>query len=551
MIFTNKKFSNPIKIIKAFNSEDFKKAFAQIEELRHSAYLLGYIRYEAKDIFLGQDIKSDLPLIYFEVYKKYEEFIPAKPYPTRILTEPAINYEKYAKAIAEIKNQIAEGNTYQVNYTCDHIVKSDKEGFELYQEILQNQTTPYNVYIKNDYEEILSFSPELFFKLKNGVIKTKPMKGTIKRGQTPEEDAQNIEFLRNDIKNRAENVMIVDLLRNDLGKIAQIGSVKVEKLFETETHKTLHQMTSEISAVLLEDISFYQIFEAVFPCGSITGAPKISTMQIIDRLEHSKRDVYCGAIGLISPEETVFSVPIRILQKKYNERFYHCRAGGAIVWDSDAKDEWQEMLLKTNFLQTKKPLKIIETLKAENGEFILGDAHFARMKKSAQELDFEFDEKSLPTKPEKDGMARILLSQNGDIDVQYLPLSEILTNRIIISKNPVNSSETMLFHKTTHRPWYENSMEKIKANEIYDEIFFNERNELTEGARTNILLELDGILYTPPVKCGLLNGILRQKMLSEQKIKEKILYLEDLRTVDAVFCINSLRGIRRVEIDFN
>lgn len=549
MIFANKKFSNPIKIIEAFNSQEFKNAFKEIEKFRHTHYILGYIRYEAKEVFLGHEIKSDLPLLYFEIFEKYEEFIPEITSPAMISTESEISYDEYAKNLTEIKNQIAEGNTYQVNYTYNHLVKADTEGFELYQKILQNQTTPYNAYIKNDYEEILSFSPELFFELKDRVIRTKPMKGTIKRGEDEKEDAQNIEFLRSDIKNRAENVMIVDLLRNDLGKIAKTGTVRVDKLFEIETHKTLHQMTSEISADLREDIDFYQIFEAVFPCGSVTGTPKISTMQIIDRLELGKRDVYCGAIGLISPSETVFSVPIRILQKKNTEPIYRCRVGGAIVWDSKIEDEWQETLTKIKFLKT--PIKLVETLKSEDGEFISGELHFARMKNSAKELGFDFNEDILSLKPEKDGMVRVLLSQDGNFEVQYLPLFEPMTNKVVLSKNLINSKEKFLRHKTTFRPWYEKSMEKIKAGEIYDEIFFNEKGELTEGARSNILLEIDGFLYTPPLECGLLNGVLRQKMLTECKIKEKVLYSEDLRAADAIFCINSIRGIRRVKIDFN
>ncbi len=549
MIFANKKFLNPVKTIEAFDTEGFKNAFAEIEKFRYSHYLLGYVRYEAKDVFLGQDIKSDLPLIYFQVFEKYEEFVPEFTSPAMILTEPEINYNEYAKNLTEIKNQIEEGNTYQVNYTYNHLINIDTEGFELYQKILQNQTTPYNAYIKNDYEEILSFSPELFFEIKNGIIKTKPMKGTIKRGKDDKEDAKNIEFLHSDIKNRAENVMIVDLLRNDLGKIAKTGTVRVDKLFEIETHKTLHQMTSEVSAELQENVNFYQIFEAVFPCGSVTGTPKISTMQIIDRLEFGKREVYCGAIGLISPLETVFSVPIRILQKKHFESFYRCRVGGGIVWDSDIKDEWEETLTKIKFLHT--PVKLVETLKSKDGEFISGEIHFDRMKNSAQELGFEFNEDILSLKPQKDGMARVLLLKDGTFEVQYLPLIEPLIDKVVISKKPVNSSEELLYHKTTFRPWYEESMKKIKADEIYDEIFLNEKGEITEGARSNILLQIDGILYTPPVKCGLLNGVLRQKMLTEGKVKEKVLYLEDLRIADAIFCINSLRGMRRVSLDFN
>ena len=550
VIFADKKFSNPIKTIEAFDNESFKLAFDEIEKYRHGAYLLGYIRYEAKDIFLGKEIKSDSPLLYFEVFDEYEDFELENSLFIEALNPIAqISYDEYSQSLHEIKNLIAQGETYQVNYTYDYAVSSGLEGFELYMSILKNQKTPYNAYIKNKYEEILSFSPELFFEIEGNFIKTKPMKGTINRGQDKEEDLQNIEFLRNDIKNRAENVMIVDLLRNDLGKIAKTASVKVDKLFEVETHKTLHQMTSEVSAELLPDISFYNIFEAIFPCGSVTGAPKISTMEIIDRLEIAKREVYCGAIGLISPAKTVFSVPIRILQKKNNEKDYKCRVGGAIVWDSDILEEWDETLTKIKFLTLEPDFKFIETIKVENSELVFGDLHFERLQNAAKEWGFKFNDKILQIRPEVDGMMRVLLSKDGSFEVQYLPLVESKTDKVIISKNPVKSQEKFLQYKTTHRPWYDESMQKIKNGEIYDEIFLNEKGELTEGARTNIVFEIDGKLYTPPLGCGLLNGIFRQKMIEEQQIQEKILYLADFKRAENIFCINSVRGITKVKID--
>lgn len=550
MIFADKKFSNPVKIIEAFDYESFHLAFDEIEKYRQNSYLVGYIRYEAKDVFLGKEISSDYPLLYFEVFDGYEDFVPDDSACSEVLNPVAqVSYNEYSKSLQEIKNLIAQGETYQVNYTYDCAVLSGLEGFELYNQILKNQKTPYNAYIKNQYEEILSFSPELFFEIDNNIIKTKPMKGTIKRGLTAEEDLQNIEFLRSDIKNRAENVMIVDLLRNDLGKIAKTASVKVDRLFEVETHNTLHQMTSEISAELLPELSFYNIFEAIFPCGSVTGTPKISTMGIIDRLEAGKRNVYCGAIGMISPQKTVFSVPIRILQKKNIEKDYICRVGGAIVWDSNISEEWEETLTKIKFLSPNMDFQLVETIKVENMEMVLADLHFERLQKSAKELDFKFNEEILNITPEQDGMMRILLSKEGRFEVQYSPLAESQTDKVIISKMPVNSQEQFLKHKTTYRVWYDASMQKIKNGEIYDEIFLNEKNELTEGARTNIVLEIEGQFYTPPLECGLLNGILRQKMLMEKKLQEKILYLADLQKADNIFCINSVRGIKKVRID--
>lgn len=546
-LFAGKKFENPIKVIEAFDNESFVEAFSQIENLRKRYYLLGYIRYEAKDIFLGKEIKSKYPLLYFEVFDKSDEFCwQDPPAQTNFKPEALIDYKTYSKAINKIKNEIAKGNTYEVNYTYDYKIETDLDGFEFYKNILPRQTTPYNAYIKNNYEEILSFSPELFFELNGNKILTKPMKGTIKRGTDEKKDKANIEFLRNDIKNRAENVMIVDLLRNDLGKIAKTGSVKVEKLFDIETYKTVHQMTSEISAELEDNTTLYKIFEAIFPCGSITGAPKINTMEIIDNVEIGQREIYCGAIGLFSPEKTVFSVPIRILQKHNNRKFFLCRVGGAIVWDSTAKEEWEETLTKIKFL--KPDFQLVETILVKNGKMKYKTAHFNRIKRSAKELGFEFNPKIYEIKPEKDGILRVLLSSNGDFEQQYLPVKPNKTNEIAISKITVNSKELMLYHKTTYRPWYAETIKRIKTDEIFDEIFFNEKGELTEGARSNIVLQIDNKWYTPPIKCGLLNGVLRQRLLKSEKIKEKKLYKDDLKKAQNFFCINSVRGIVEVDV---
>ena len=584
-IFADKKFQDPIEIIKAFDKESFIEAFLKIEKYRSTHYLLGYIRYEAEDIFLNKNIKSKLPLLYFEVFKSYEKYAPQNNTEIDLQKRALIDYKTYKKAIGKIKKEISCGNTYQVNYTYDWEIKSTLAGIKLYESILGNQTTPYNAYIKNEFEEILSFSPELFFELENNIIKTKPMKGTVQRGKTEAEDKKNIEFLKTDIKNRAENVMIVDLLRNDLGKIAKTGSVKVDKLFEIETHKTVHQMTSEVTAELEKNVSLFEIFEAIFPCGSVTGTPKINTMEIIDELETGKRNVYCGAIGLISPKKTVFSVPIRILQRMQGKKSYTCRVGGAIVWDSTPEEEWQETLTKIKFLDNK--FKLVETIKVENLKLINKTAHFKRMKKSAKELGFKFNpnilkinltdkmvKKHFP-RPLRERVRvrgnqetfilRILLSKEGVFETQYLPLNPSKTNKITVSKTPVSSKEPMLYHKTTYRPWYEKSMEKIKNDEIFDEVFFNEQGELTEGARSNIILEIDGKLYTPPVECGLLNGVLRQKTINSGfkypspqpspargegalPVIGRKLYLEDLKKADKIYCLNSVRGIVEVEL---
>ena len=233
-IFADKCFKNPIEIITAFDCDTFKNALFKIEKLSKTYYLLGYIRYEAKDIFLGKNIISKLPLLYFEVYDGYSKFDSKCDKNIFLFPRQSISMEEYVSDINAIKNYISSGDTYEVNYTYDWDVVHPFDGFELYKSLLLFQKTPYNAYIKNEYEEVLSFSPELFFEIKDNKIFTKPMKGTIKRGENEIEDAANIEFLKNDIKNRAENVMIVDLLRNDLSKIAKTGTVNVPKLFDIE-----------------------------------------------------------------------------------------------------------------------------------------------------------------------------------------------------------------------------------------------------------------------------------------------------------------------------
>lgn len=540
IIFGEKLFENPIKIIKAFNYSELIEAFKEIELLKKKFFLVGYIRYEA----LKKSNKY--PLLYFEVFTQYQKYKPDinLSYP-KIQAIPKLSFNDYSEAVSKIKEEISNGNTYEVNYTYDFEVQYQGNDIELFEYLLQKQKTPYNFYIKNEYDTILSFSPELFFTLKNNHIVTKPMKGTIKRGLTQQEDKKLIEFLQNDIKNRAENVMIVDLLRNDLGRIAKTGSVKVTKLFEIETHKTLHQMTSQIEADLKDNTTLFEIFKSIFPCGSITGAPKISTMNIIEEVEQGERDIYCGAIGMISDEETTFSVPIRILQKKSEEEHFRYRVGGAIVWDSQIQDEWEETLVKTKFLN--EDFKLIETIKIEDNKLILENEHLNRMQNAAEHFGFKY-QRPVFNIDKKDGILRVLLNKNGDFEYEIKPLCHLTTNKIRISPIIINSKNEFLYYKTTYRPYFYDSLEKINNKDIFDEIFFNEKGELTEGSRSNIILQIDDKLYTPPVSCGLLNGVLRQKLVNDGKCLEKVLYKSDLINAQKIFCINSVRGIVEVKL---
>mgnify|MGYP003571369202 CR=1 FL=1 len=333
-IYADKVFENPVDIVECFDPTDIKTSLDKLESLKEKGlYLIGYMRYDLKK-------SSLLPLVYFEAFESFKPFvhsIPNKKIGT--IVKSLVSKEEYTKNVQYIQEQIQNGITYEVNYTYPSSLQTNASELDLYHYLLQNQQTPYNAFLQNRYETILSFSPELFFVKNGNRIRTKPMKGTIKRGGSPEEDSALRNFLYHDLKNRTENIMIVDLLRNDLGKISKPGTVTAEKLFEVEQHKTLFQMTSEISSELKNNVTLYDIIRAIYPCGSITGAPKISTMNIIEAVEPFSREVYCGCIGYMHENEMIFSVPIRILQKKKGESDYRYDAGSAITWSSTAEDE--------------------------------------------------------------------------------------------------------------------------------------------------------------------------------------------------------------------
>lgn len=535
IIYDDKKFEHPVATLIAFDNAGVIAALTEIEKWQQTHYLVGYIRYEAHAVFLDEPIKSDTPLLYFQVFRDMTPYVSEQVPVITLQPLAQLVYSDYLKAFNAIKAEQRQGNTYEVNYTYDYDVPYEGDELALYDHLLTKQRTPYNTFIKNDYDTLLSFSPELFFEIEGRHILTRPMKGTVKRGQTPEEDATQIAFLKSDEKNRAENVMIVDLMRNDLGRIAQTGSVKVSKLFEVETHATVHQMTSQIEADIKENVSLFDILQALFPNGSVTGAPKQSTMDIIERLEEGSRDIYCGAIGFLSPEKMTFSVPIRILQRQTGSSSFRYRVGGAIVWDSDPLDEWMETQTKTTFLQDE--FQLIETLKIERGDFTFKAQHLARLQKSAEHYGFRFNPDILSLKPEQaEGVMRLALSRSGDFETTYRTSAAFET--VSISPIIVDSQSDFLYHKTTHRPYFQ----------AKDEVFFNERGELTEMSRANLVLELDGKWYTPAQSCGILPGIFRQALLDSGQCQERVLYRKDLLQASQIFCCNSVQGMRPVRL---
>ena len=426
------------------------------------------------------------------------------------------------------------------------------DGWDFFLNLVQSQNK-YAGYIDTGRYAICSASPELFFKLDGNKIYSRPMKGTIKRGRTTLEDKEQAEWLYNSVKNRAENVMIVDMVRNDLGRIAETGSVQVPELFKVEKYPTLFQMTSLVQAKT--SASLDEIFSALFPCGSITGAPKISTMKIIADLETTPRKIYTGSIGYISPNRKAqFNVAIRTALIDRKNQIVEYGAGGGIVWDSTSTDEYSETLLKARIL-TEYPHKfeLLETLlwTPEEGYF-LREKHIERMQDSADYFDFPFSKEKL--KSYLDALAgnfnvpqriRILLNRSGELNGETSNFQkEENPLKVHLADQPIDSRNPLFFHKTTRREIYPAVSMRAPANEHgeYDDILmYNEKNELTEFTTGNLIVELNGVLFTPPVACGLLPGTFRSHLIETGQLKERIIYKDELSKYSTIFLVNSVR----------
>jgi para-aminobenzoate synthetase / 4-amino-4-deoxychorismate lyase len=585
-------FTNPALILETNVFSEVSTILEKIRDYSKKYWVAGYLSYEAiygleekvcENIKMPDTYKGNLA--WFGVFEKPYEYnhqtnswnpplppgykkIPfmkkkAKKTKTPDLSVSfSIDYKTYSEKISKIKEYLASGDTYQVNFTLEADVKTPLSPSSLYSMLRERQETPYCSFINTGKEYILSFTPELFFRVKNSMISVKPMKGTAPRGRWLEEDKKIRAELKADPKNRSENLMIVDLLRNDLGSICEFGSVEVSRLFEVETHSTLHQMTSTIRGKLRPESDIKKIFKQIFPCGSVTGAPKIRTMQIIQSLEKEARGVYCGAIGYISPSGNMtFSVPIRTLSRKNKEKNWEYHTGGGIVWDSTTKSEWEECKCKCRFL-TDAPypdFEIIESILWKKDFLYLRD-HINRMKKTARFFNYPVDKKNLKKTIEEirnelknriDFKIRILLDKKGELKWDTSPLGggALSNQQILLSKTAIDENNIFLYHKTTNRKWYDEAMKKVRTGECFDVIFYNSKGEITEGGRSNIFIKKEGILITPPVKCGLLPGTLRQNLLRRGKCREEIIKVEDLKKAEEILCGNSVRGLVRVSFN--
>ena len=567
-------FSNPIAVISCHKLEDVKAAFLELESrISRGYYAAGFISYEAGFSFeetLGHlTTDSDFPLLWFGIYKKPTIFThkekldlfkhKGESYVIKNL-HSNISKDKYTRDIKKIKDFIKKGETYQVNYTFKYKFDFSGSIYRLYEDLKAKQSVSYSALIKTTDHSILSLSPELFFRKHKDHIEVKPMKGTLDRGRDLKEDRRNMDRLNQSLKNRSENVMIVDLLRNDLGRISRAGTVRTKTLFEVERYETLLQMISVVNARLKKDISLYDLFKAIFPSGSVTGAPKISTMKIVDSLEGEPRRVYTGSVGFFAPDgESVFNVAIRTALIDNKTKKGEMGIGSGIVIDSNRDREFEECCLKANFItKNRRDFKLIETMlwKPNKGYFLL-KPHLERLKSSAEYFNFRFDEKHIGRqlrslergfKNDQDYRIRLLLDRRGETEIDFSRTNgSSEAAKLKFSDKKVFSEDPFLYHKTTNRDLYNNEYKKWSKKGYFDVIFSNEKNQITEGVISNIIIKKGRFYYTPPVACGLLDGVFRKSLFKKRDfpVKEKVLRKEDVRKADEIYVVNSVRGMRR------
>ena len=548
-------FTKPLALIEAHSPADIPRAFEKIETaLNNGHHIAGYFAYELGlalspklQPLLKKRQRENNPLIKIGVFPSPSDTPPAEllysAAPPNIQLTPEWNEVDYKSRFKRLQNYITAGDCYQVNLTFPMRGETDASAAQIYSGFRQAQPGRYGALISLGGADIISFSPELFFERKGSSISMRPMKGT--RPRSGDDDFAIAEAMREEPKSRAENLMIVDLLRNDLSRLSKTGSVKVPELFTLESYPTLYQMTSKITGELRGDVSWLDIFKSLFPCGSVTGAPKIRTMEIIDELENAHRGPYCGAMGFIAPNgNACFNVGIRTAILTDNKLRYN--VGSGVVSDSDGADEYRECLLKAQIF-TPQAEQFIETLYWDPATGYRNEAgHIERLSKA-------FGKPVTPPRIIAQSPQRVRWSadQNGEISFEATPykaLTEPLN--IAISKYALIPHLQRSDVKTSHRYFYDGERARLQAlfPDINEVIFCNADGHLCEGSFTSLFIEKDRKLLTPPLSAGLLPGVLRQKLLDEGTAFETTLTLEDLKTADTIWLGNSLRGVMRAKL---
>lgn len=571
-------FSQAKQWIVARTPEEVAPAFEQLTAAQKNGfYSCGFAAYELgyvleKKLIARLPPQREVPLLYFGVFKAPQKlnrkalanFLDKHSQPDNPATpsfQPAWAADAYGRAFENVHAFLYAGDAYQVNLTFPiRAAIEHQAAVSLYARWRGRQRAAYGAYAHLPDCDVLSLSPELFFRIDDGVITAQPMKGTAARGLSAAEDAAMLKALQHDEKARAENLMIVDLMRNDISRMAEIGSVTVTELFAIKSFPTVHQMVSTITAQKKQDVGVWDVFKALFPCGSVTGAPKIRAMEIISDLERAPRGVYCGAIGYVAPDgHAQFNVAIRTLTVMPDGRV--CGGvGGGLVVDSKQQDEYAECLLKAKFLSARPgdvaPFTLFETLRwSRAGGFQWLSDHLARLESSARYFGFSFDAAAA-----QHVLARCIASYDADclrvrlsldeegrfhpIAAPFKPIANDALWKLAVSDMIMQSGNVFLYHKTSRRQAYDDEFAKATAKGFDEIIFLNERGEVTEGSRTTIFWREGARWFTPPLSAGVLPGILRAYKLKDG-VQEKIITLDALKKADEVAVGNALRGMVR------
>ena len=552
-------FRDPIEVIVAQALNEVIPAIDRAEQLAKAGkFAVGFVAYDAAPAFEPRfAIRPGYrgPLVWFGIFNA------PSPEPGAIEPAPSdgakwvasVDAAEHARAVDEIIEGIRRGDFYQVSYTARFGGQIAGDSVPTYERLRRAQGGRYSAFIDTGALAVLSVSPELFFSRVGDQIESRPMKGTAARGRWPAEDDRAADRLRMSEKERAENVMIVDLIRNDLGRVAVSGTVEVSSLFDVERYPTVLQMTSHVKAQVKPGTALTGLFRALFPCGSVTGAPKIAASKSIADFEAEPRGVYCGAVGVVRPGgDSVFNVAIRTMTVEVDGSALY-GAGGGITVDSNPADEYRELVAKTVVLDAPpEDFDLFETMRLEGGVIARFDRHLDRLAESARYFGFRARECAIDRLRERldeqasahrEGCFRVraTLSRLGEgtIEIRDFQPSDN-ARRVRLSRLPVNSSDRLLYHKTTRRDAYDSRL--AAAAGVDDVLLFNERGELTETTIGNVILEVGGELLTPPLDSGLLPGILRQELLDRGEITETVIPIRWLYRTKGLWMINSLRG---------
>ena len=553
-------FTKPIKELKTRNLDQVEDLLREVEAYQEQGfYAVGYVSYEAAPAFEKKFAVHPAPLmgeylLYFTIHEKVETLPFPEDYEAVDLPanwKEEVEAPAYQEAIKTIHHHIRQGDTYQVNYTVQLSQELKADPLAIYNRLVVEQKAHYNAFIQHDDVSILSISPELFFEQDDRLLTTRPMKGTTRRGLTNQADLKEASWLEADPKNRAENMMIVDLLRNDMNRISEIGSEQVTHLCQVEQYSTVWQMTSTIESRLRPEVDLVQAFRALFPCGSITGAPKISTMEIIQNTELAPRGVYCGTIGILLPKgKRIFNVAIRTLQMQGTKAIYG--VGGGITWDSKWEGEYQETKQKSAVLYRQEPrFELLTTGRIHQGELTFLEQHLTRLREASRYFAYPFNEPKLLNKlqeqlahvdPSLDYRCRIALQRNGSFQLTITELTDLPASYLQaqLTEQKLDLATPFTYFKTSQRDHLGQS--------DHEQIFHLPDGSLLETTIGNLVLEIEGQLYTPLAHLPLLDGIYRRHLLETQQVEEKLLTLNDLIDADRIYACNALRGL--YELDF-